>query len=468
MRSLESIYNNIRNIYSNNSLSLIIENTNESNIEQLKLDIVEGKMKLYNIAPYLGRLISEVNIIIVDPNDSNVPTMGVDNHNNLYINPTWSTTLSKDEFLGVFAHEMLHIANGTHIRQGARRLSTGSGVTLWNLATDAVMNYALTQSGYKIPERGIVPDSNGEYQFKNEDGKLLGTIYVTENRSPLPAENVYNQIVEIFKNLKSDDQKSIAGKDGTTDKHLNDDEASESSKGKAQKISPEELDAVEQDRQRKISDVDKGEQPSTNKGSSIRELVQKSIPIKINWRGVITKYLKLLDKKSYNWMIPKKRAFASGYYAPSYKSDPSKLSAIFAIDTSGSISPEMLKTFFDAIDGMISVAKKINIYIILWHTNVYDTIGPIKNSNMLWDAYNKRKLQSGGTHISSCNEYIKDLNAELTVFLTDGGVNENDLSSLTKKGKKLFIILNPQLDNDIYIKFKSIGETLIINPNNFK
>jgi len=468
MRLLESIYNNIRNIYSNNSLSLIIENTNESNIEQLKLDIVEGKMKLYNIAPYLGRLISEVNIIIVDPNDSNVPTMGVDNHNNLYINPTWSTTLSKDEFLGVFAHEMLHIANGTHIRQGARRLSTGSGVTLWNLATDAVMNYALTQSGYKIPERGIVPDSNGEYQFKNEDGKLLGTIYVTENRSPLPAENVYNQIVEIFKNLKSGDQKSIAGKDGTTDKHLSDDEASESSKGKAQKISPEELDAVEQDRQRKISDVDKGEQPSTNKGSSIRELVQKSIPIKINWRGVITKYLKLLDKKSYNWMIPKKRAFASGYYAPSYKSDPSKLSAIFAIDTSGSISPEMLKTFFDAIDGMISVAKKINIYIILWHTNVYDTIGPIKNSNMLWDAYNKRKLQSGGTHISSCNEYIKDLNAELTVFLTDGGVNENDLGSLTKKGKKLFIILNPQLDNDIYIKFKSIGETLIINPNNFK
>jgi len=468
MRLLESIYNNIRNIYSNNSLSLITENTNESNIEQLKLDIVEGKMKLYNIAPYLGRLISEVNIIIVDPNDSNVKTMGVDNHNNLYINPTWSTTLSKDEFLGVFAHEMLHIANGTHIRQGARKLSTGSGITLWNLATDAVMNYALSQSGFKIPEGCIIPDSSGEYQFKNEDGKLLGTIYVTENRSPLPAENVYNQIVEIFKNLKSDDQKSITGKDGTTDKHLNDGEASESSKGKAQKISPEELDAVEQDRQRKISDVDKGEQTTTNKGSSIRELVQKSIPIKINWRGVITKYLKLLDKKSYNWMIPKKRAFASGYYAPSYKSDPSKLSAIFAIDTSGSISPEMLKTFFDAIDDMISVAKKINIYIILWHENVYDTIGPIKNSNMLWDAYNKRKLQSGGTHISSCNEYIKDLNAELTVFLTDGGVNENDLSSLTKKGKKLFIILNPQLDNDIYIKFKSIGETLIINPNNFK
>ena len=167
-------------------------------------------------------------------------------------------------------------------------------------------------------------------------------------------------------------------------------------------------------------------------------------------------------------MIPKKRAFASGYYAPSYKSDPNKLSAIFAIDTSGSVSPEMLKTFFDAIDGMISVAKKINIYIILWHVNVYDTIGPIKNSNMLWDAYNKRKLQSGGTRISSCNEYIKDLNAELTVFLTDGGVNENDLSSLTKISKKLFIILNPQLDNDIAKKFKSMGETLIINPNNFE
>lgn len=468
MRPLESIYNNIRNIYSNNSLSLITENTNESNIEQLKLDIVEGKMKLYNIAPYLGRLISEVNIIIVDPNDPNVQTMGVDNHNNLYINPTWSTTLSKDEFLGVFAHEMLHIANGTHIRQGARRLSTGSGVTLWNLATDAVMNYALTQSGFKIPEGGIVPDSNGEYQFKNEDGKLLGTIYVTENRSPLPAENVYNQIVEIFKKLKSDDQKSVAGKDGTTDKHLSDSEASESSKGKAQKISPEELDAVEQDRQHKISDVDKGEQTTTNKGSSIRELVQKSIPIKINWRGVITKYLKLLDKKSYNWMIPKKRAFASGYYAPSYKSDPNKLSAIFAIDTSGSISPEMLKTFFDAIDGMISAAKKINIYIILWHESVYDTIGPIKNSNMLWDAYNKRKLQGGGTRISGCNEYIKDLNSELTIFLTDGEVDDGDLRSLTKISKKLFIILNPQLDNDIAKKFKSIGETLIINPNNFK
>ena len=469
MRPLESIYNNIRNIYSNNSLSLIIENTNESNIEQLKLDIVEGKMKLYNIAPYLGRLISEVNIIIVDPNDSNVKTMGVDNHNNLYINPTWSTTLSKDEFLGVFAHEMLHIANGTHIRQGARKLSTGSGITLWNLATDAVINYALSQSGFKIPEGGIIPDSSGEYQFKNEDGKLLGTIYVKENGSLLPSENVYNQIVEIFKNLKSNDQKSITGIDGTTDKHLNDSEASSSSKGKVQKITPEELDAVEQDRQHKISDVSKSEQTNSIKGASIRELVQKSIPIKINWRGVITKYLKLLDKKSYNWMIPKKRAFASGYYAPSYKSDTNKLSAIFAIDTSSSISPEMLKTFFDAIDGMISAAKKTNIYIILWHVKVYDTIGPIKNSNMLWDAYNKRKIiQGGGTVISSCNEYIKDLNSELTIFLTDGEVNDGDLSSLTKISKKLFIILNPQLDNDIAKKFKSIGETLIINPDNFK
>lgn len=466
--NIESIYNNIRNIYGNVSLKLITEDTNDVNIEQLKLDIVEGKMKLYNTAPYLGRLISEVNIIIVDPNDSNIQTMGVDNHNNLYINPTWSSKISKDEFLGVFAHEMLHIANGTHIRRGARNLSTGSGVTLWNLATDAVMNYALTQSGFKIPEGGILPDNNGEYQFKNKDGKLLGTIYVKENGSLLPAENVYNQIVEIFKNLKDDDKKSVSDKDGTTDKHLSDSEASKSSKGKAQKISPEELDAVEQDRQHKISDVDKDEQTTTNKGSSIRELVQKSIPIKINWRGVITKYLKLLDKKSYNWMIPKRRAFASGYYAPSYKSDPNKLSAIFAIDTSGSISSEMLKTFFDAIDGMISAAKKINIYIILWHEKVYDTIGPIKNSNMLWDAYNKRKLQGGGTEISSCNEYIKDLNSELTVFLTDGEVDNGDLGSLTKISKKLFIILNPQLGSDITKKFKSIGETLIINPNNFK
>lgn len=431
---------------------------------------MQGKMKLYNSAPYLGRIISEVTVKIVNPDDPNVQTMAVDNFGNLYLNPNFSTKLNNDEFLGVFAHEMLHIANGTHLR------AKGKIFKLWNVATDAVMNYSLVQAGFKLPANGIIPDLNGVFVFKNTLGKEIGRIKVTDAQNePINAEQVYNQLLKIKEQLEekgggkqggnsgSKDIEVIEDFDGTTDKHLTNEEASQTSKDVIDELTPEQSDKLEQERQNKLSSMGNG----TQGAASIRNLISKSIPIKINWRAIITQYLKQLDKLAYNWQMPKKRALVTGYYAPSKQAVPNKLTALICIDSSGSIGDKEFKTFIEGIEGMMSVIKKVNVHIALWHTNVYYVSDPITSVKDLHDTFKYLNVQSGGTTISCTNKTINNFNSDLTIFFTDGDVDNDDIKALTNKSKKLFLILNNHFKQDIRKIFNSKGQTLVITHESF-
>jgi predicted metal-dependent peptidase len=135
-------------------------NSQENQYQELSTDeltrldnlLTRARYELYKRAPYYGILLQNLKTVVT----YDVPTMGVDDYGNIYINPNFALKqLSYEEVIGVLLHETLHIANNTFFRKGRK------DHTLWNVATDFVMNRDILESGYKLPSIGCLPLQEG-------------------------------------------------------------------------------------------------------------------------------------------------------------------------------------------------------------------------------------------------------------------------------------------------------------------
>ena len=110
----------------------------------MEINVNNIKNRLLVKYPTFGSIIANTEII----ETKGVPTAGTDAEK-IYYNPDFIGTLSEDEQLFVFAHEVCHIALD-HIYR-----SEGRDKKLWNIATDAVSNALLKADGLPIPEGGV-------------------------------------------------------------------------------------------------------------------------------------------------------------------------------------------------------------------------------------------------------------------------------------------------------------------------
>lgn len=94
--------------------------------------------------PLLGVTMSKLKFI---PDDK-VRTAGTDNKN-VYYSPRFFATLSDEEKVFVTAHEILHVAFDHVLR------SKGKNHTLWNTATDAVINQILKSENLPLVDGGV-------------------------------------------------------------------------------------------------------------------------------------------------------------------------------------------------------------------------------------------------------------------------------------------------------------------------
>ncbi len=128
------------------------------------------KRKLLVKYPFFGSIIAHSNCVV----EPSIETAGTDG-TNIYYNPNYMETLTEDEQIFVFAHEISHIAF-SHMDRSA-----GKDRKLWNIATDAVVNAFLKQDGLTAV-KGIVDmedaidyDAEEMYQKllaqKQQDGK---------------------------------------------------------------------------------------------------------------------------------------------------------------------------------------------------------------------------------------------------------------------------------------------------------
>ncbi len=165
-------------------------------VRKIQSRIAYGLSFLNRHMPDLGIILNKLNVRIVNSNDPIVDTMAVDPVGNIYVNPKFSNELTDGEFYGVLAHEAMHHANGTFWRKKNR------DHTLWNIATDAQMNWGLLRENIPLPKGAILPDvSTGEFEFTDLKGKLKNykIKVLDEKGEPFSCEQIYDQLVDIAK-----------------------------------------------------------------------------------------------------------------------------------------------------------------------------------------------------------------------------------------------------------------------------
>lgn len=518
IKTLQLIYEKLLVLRENNEMSPKSEMSPEELkekqlVDDLEIKIIGGKHKLYANYPALGRRLSKMTIKIVNSEDPDIQTMAVDNFGNIYINPKFSNILSDDEFYGVFAHEALHIINRTFLRKGSRI------PVLWNIATDAIMNWYLARDKFVLPKTGILPDPNtGEFVLEIFPGlKKIFTV-LDENKEALNAENIYEQLVdfrdELIKMIKdgkgdnkgdrkkdlfdlggrggrdgppgdktssgkgkvtvtpdgkvlingkpvtpADVDKALEKLDNKTDKHLTDEQAKKANKDITEELTPEKQKQIEKEI---IDDLKRGAIDKSTPtfgdekgGSNLRRLVQRSIPHDpVNWRGIIASYLQQGKSQSYSWNKLSRRGMASGVPMPGRGQSPSKLSAVFALDTSGSVGDTQLGVACEYIKKIAKTATHLDMRILLWHSEAYYLSKPITEKGSLEATLKtiKKHVKSGGNAIGDVDRMIKEakLNPIVTIYITDGQEEAHQAALLRNgKYKKLFIIVSSFLDEEM-------------------
>jgi predicted metal-dependent peptidase len=194
----------------------------------------------------------------------------------------------------------------------------------------------------------------------------------------------------------------------------------------------------------------------------------------VNWRGIIAAYLQHANSSVPTWMKPSRRGMAAGVPLPSRGSNPNKLHAIFAVDTSGSVGDEQLYIACNYIRKVADTAKNLDVRICLWASQAYYMSPNITDKGALENTLKniKKFVKSGGNAISDVDRLIKQnkLNPVVTVYITDGQEEESSANKLAQAGnyKKLFIIVNSFLDeamiqniNNLFARFGRI----VFTPN---
>lgn len=499
-------YNNDRdsifNIYNR-----IIEEQNQGqqvmdpdHFKKFETKLVRAKFNLFKKYPFFGITLQKMKTVPVTPEEVQrygIDTMAVDNFRNIFINTDFVLNqLTDDEVMGVLAHEVMHIATLTFGRQRGRNM------TIWNYATDYIMNRDLLEQGISLPKMGLIPQNvNGKWiiaipDVSNANVKATGKINPknpTKNIqvtginmkkidiSQMTAEQLYDILLKLNPPSECIERiNQILKEAGEMDKHLSPQESSQIQGQKApngdpvyQKNSGEGKTAEQADNENKgviTQAAQQAREESKKRGRDPglpRSFDKKLLEGKVNWKQLLKKFIVGSTIVKTDWTREDKRFGGGEFFRPRSFTVKNELQAVVAIDTSGSITDPVLKTFLSEIMNIIRSYRgsKIKMTVLLWDTRVADSFD-VDTTKMNLASIEKglmnMKATGGGTEISCIQRFLekknpgKPIKGGLLVF-TDGHVEDNPI--LPKAPKRLFLITKDGTDEIL----KKFGPTYFID-----
>lgn len=397
-----------------------------------------------------------------------VDTMAVDDMGNIYINPYFGLKeLSEEETTGVLAHEAFHVANATFFRQHGRIHK------LWNIATDYIMNRDLVEGGFKLPSIGCIPENKG--------GRFIIPKLNNVDVTDMDAEQLYDVLKKESEKQNEQIQKmleKLSQMQEQLDKHLDSEEASNIETIEIPGLTANEQDRYEpksgegmtpQQKADQLREVEesaydktiKDQQANPDSKSSIPRSIQseKSAPPVKNWKAILQDFIKPSTNIRTNMSTPrtmthvinmKGGSYRPQTYLPKVQFEEGNVDLYIAIDTSGSISKEVLGSYIRGIVDLLKQFKsnRVKLTIIFWHTNAYNSItldSKKLSPSAAQEALSRAKIMGGGTEIGSVKEWfdkhkIKLKNKEGICYFTDGHVNGNNFIFPGEKQNRIFMI----------------------------
>lgn len=363
-------------------------------------------------------------------------TAWVEQGEKITFNPGFMKSLSDSELDYVMMHEILHI-----ILEHLERME-GLNPDIYNIAADIVVNSNVLRScGGNLMSINLSA-YGGEQMHKAPDGSEGWTNSVEE-----VYEMIYKKIEENQENLENHEsrrwdvhileyEKASDDRDEENDKEK---EFSSSGKAKREFWKACVLQAEEVLTARRIYDV------STEWGcipDFIERYIEKIKKPQTDWRTVLDEFIQE-DIVDYSFMPPDRRLSDSPFFLPDFNEKDDHIEKVlFMIDTSGSMSDDMITTVYSEVRGAIDqFGGKLEGWLGFFDACVVEpkAFSNVEEFEVI------RPRGGGGTSFESIFKYVNENmsmeNIISIVILTDGYAPFPDKSE-THGTPVLWIITN--------------------------
>ncbi len=372
--------------------------------------LVTSRVRLLLSQPFFGTIL--VQMPLVDATDDEpawLPTAATDSKY-IYYNREFVHSLSDLEIDFLMGHELLHCVL-KHIGKEDRR--NDRDPLLWNIAGDYVINNILVDEDF--------------------GSKIKDALFDTKYRD-MSTEEVYEELV---KDVKKNGCKYGAG--SLLDVHLdpktgkNDAEAggkgmpSDSGEGNKKKkggppsYSEDELKEMGDKFRNTVIQATHAARAvgAGNIPAGIDRLIKQMTQPKVDWREMLDVSIKSHFKDDFTFSRPSRKGWDLDVILPAMEY-ADKIEVVCTIDTSGSMTDEMLSDFLSEVKGIMMQFADFKLELFTFDTKVYNhkSFDP---SNVHDIDYYKVK-GGGGTDFEVVWKYMKKkgIMPKQLVFLTDG------------------------------------------------
>ena len=355
--------------------------------------ISKTRLSILMTNAFLGYLVMRLKLVI----SSSVPTAATDG-NTIIMNPKYISELRDQDLEILFAHELLHCVLQHHKRIEDRNAK------IWNYAADYAVNHMLVHGfGY---------------------GRLAGML-LDDKYANMTTEAIYAKLAS---NADSKNQKTKGDDSGNEGK---DGEEGGSSDGPAppaktqtpidgQVVKAESLSGDGPPSQDWGGIVEQAVAAAKSQGANVPPELDKQMgqgKASKEWLPVLWRWFSP-SRMDLSWARPDRRLISSGIYLPSRGGERLEHAAI-VVDTSGSISPDELAVFSDAITAILNFAMPVQTTLVYADLEVQATHVMSEASLPIGEL--PKAPMGGGTDFRPAINYLESVSPkpDVAVYLTD-------------------------------------------------
>ena len=347
--------------------------------------IVKARVSLLFNAPFFGNLATRMKLIDATKWCKTAATDG----RNFYYNREFIKALTDDELLFLIGHEVLHCVYDHLGRKGSRDHQ------LWNMANDYIVNYTLVKEKLgSMPKMGLYSDKYTDEMTSEEVYRLL------EQNSTQVKMTLDDHLEMDGSDGQDGDGEGNGGRTITVTVHGDENGPPKLTEDDKNKIRNEIKAAVINAAQA----VGAGKVPA-----GVKRLIEDFTNPIMDWRTLLEMHIQSSIKDDYTFQAPSKRSWGIGGGArvilPGQKFKDSVDVAV-CIDTSGSMTDEMLRDFLSETKGIMETFDDFKLTLWTFDTRVYNPrVFTMNNIDEILD-YDP---QGGGGTLFECNwEFMRD------------------------------------------------------------
>ena len=364
-------------------------------------DWTNDRMKLLGWRPFIGTL--AMNLELIPVVDHRCPTASTDGKR-VFFNPHFLNDLSEDERMTILAHEIWHCGL-SHFEREHGRIEDH---TMWNHAIDHEVNSLLEDDGFKIPQGAIL-----YHQYKGESAEKVFELIKTgqiemrgkcldEHGNSTPDENKTpgNDGTDGWSTVEIDGNGNITARVDSDFRPRRSDDVWKEWKSKM-------MAAAQQC-------ADRGTDMSHYSGH-----LDDLFSSRMHWKEVLRQFLTPMFNSTRRWLPPNRRHVYKKMYLPSLRKEK-QLNIVIAIDTSGSTTGDIVKTFVSEVYAILNSfggyqLRLIQCDMVIHEDVIYDMDNPFIPKDFVLKG-------GGGTDFHPVFDLVNDGNEEpeVLLFLTDG------------------------------------------------